>query len=117
MPNPFHDGERYDWRAAVHAQQVEYWNNQPTDRPGTLNSFEGPFNIQDLAKIPAQFIPYLTERLSLVADTRGRVKNSLTIEKVNDALNEIWDGPGSMTKIINATYERRLAREFAESLD
>lgn len=107
----------YDYRAAVRGQQIEYWNDQPTDKPGSLNSFVGPFDIQDLSKIPPQLIPYLTERLCLVADTRGRVTNSLTLDKVNDALNEVWDGPGSMAKVIIAAHEIRKARKFVESTE
>jgi hypothetical protein len=33
----------------------------------------------------------------------------VSLDKINEALNEIWEGPGSLAKVLNAELEMKLA--------
>ena len=35
---------------------------------------------------------------------------AIELEEINELMNEIWDGPGSMNKIATLTNEMRIAR-------
>lgn len=88
----------------VIADKISYWERQPTDRAGTLNSFDGTFAFTDFELIPEVFVEYLMERF---ANKYEKIK----LEDVNAAINEVWDGPGSVANIVYETWQMRLARK------
>lgn len=106
----------YQYKDAVHDAKLAYWQSQPSDNPNMLNGFHGPFQITDLSKIPDDLMPYLVERFRLWDTSRKSTTKKLTPEKVNEALNEVWGGPGSMVNVIEATNILRKERELAEQI-
>lgn len=90
--------------ASVVEHKIAYWAAQPTDRKGTLNSFDGTFAIEDAENIPEVLMEYLMEHF-------GAKLEKATMADINKALNDVWDGPGSMPKVVGLTWELRCARK------
>jgi len=84
---------------------VEYWERQPTDKPWLLNGFAGTFAITDHDGVAEELRNYVMECFPKVE----RFKR-IPMEDVNRVLNEIWEGPGSMAKVVSRTNELRNAR-------
>ena len=77
----------------------------------TLNEFDGTFAITDHNLIPGGLRNYLAERF--YNSTRF---SSVKLEDINAALNEVWQGPGSLTHVQEETQRlRELRREGLES--
>ena len=94
----------YNWNTAAELS-AKFWEAQPTDNTATINGFAGTFNITDHHLIPSSLVDYLTECF------HGYTRLSrVPLEDLNDALNEVWEGPGSMPKVIRATYKLRETR-------
>lgn len=95
----------YDWKAAMESS-IAYWETQPTDQPWLVNGFAGTWNITDHKLIPNELCNFLSESFySYARFTR------IPLEDINNLLNEVWDGPGSMSKIIRLTHEKKQARQ------
>lgn len=90
---------------------INYWESQPTDQPWLLNGFKGTWAISDYSLIPGEILEFLLEsfRDRLGEMRRGHIK-AIPLNEINDLLNEVWDGPGSMVKIATLTYEMRQNR-------
>lgn len=71
----------------------------------TLDEFKGPFAITDHSLIPGSLLNYLGERF-YNAPRLSRVP----LDDINSALNEVWQGVGSMERVREATRELRRAR-------
>ena len=84
---------------------VEYWANQPTDKPHLLNGFKGTFAITDHNLVAEELREYAMECFPKVE----RFKR-IPLEDINRVLNEIWEGPGSMPKLVQRTLDLRTAR-------
>lgn len=85
---------------------VEYWAKQPTDQPWLLNGFNGTFAITDHNGVAEELQNYVLECFPKVE----RFKR-IPMEDINRVLNEVWEGPGSMVKVIERTHELRAARQ------
>ncbi len=101
----------YNLTEASKKSLIEYWESQPTDRPWLLNGFKGTWAISDHSLIPEDIIEFLLEnfRNQLGEMRKGHVK-SISLNEINDLLNDVWEGPGSMSKIVNLTYDMRHSR-------
>jgi hypothetical protein len=81
----------------------------------TLEKFEGTFAISDHNRIPEVLVEYLTERFydkvdnKWVANRKHQLGN-ISMETINEALNEVWEGPGSVDTIRAYIAESRGAR-------
>ena len=71
------------------------------DTPWYVNGFNGTFDITDHRRIPEVFLGFLQRHFGVIR--LSRVK----IEKINEALNEIWEGPGSVEKVLRKEMEYR----------
>jgi len=71
----------------------------------TLDEFEGPFAIRDHSLIPGELLNYLSERFY----TTARLSR-VPLDEINSALNEVWSGPGSVSKVREAYLELKQAR-------
>jgi len=90
---------------------VSYWQSQPTDQPWTLNGFAGTWNFSDHNLIPEPIVNFLIEYFwKELPENRKSHYKSIPLNKINNILNEIWEGPGSMTKLVNLQYELRTNR-------
>ena len=84
---------------------VSYWDAQPTDKPYLLNGFNGTWALSEHSMISGELMNYLHE----VFHKEERLKR-VPIEQINKCLNDVWEGPGSMSKIARLTVEMRNAR-------
>ena len=71
------------------------------DDPYRLNGFAGTFAITDHRRIPEVLLGFLQHHFGIY-----RLKR-VSIDKINEALNEIWEGPGSLEKVLNAELEMK----------
>ncbi len=82
-----------DGRIAYYAKDV--------DTPYYVNGFNGTFAITEHRRIPEVFLGFLQRHFGVIR--LSRVK----IEKINEVLNEIWEGPGSVEKVLRKEMELR----------
>ena len=73
------------------------------DMPYYVNGFDGTFAITEHSRIPEVFKGFLQHHFGVIR------LNRVKIEKINEALNEIWEGPGSVEKVLRKEMEYRLA--------
>ena len=85
--------------------KINYHNTN--DYRYSINAFNGTWNISDHNKIPEALQMFL-----MLSFKTGRI-NRVSLEEINKLLNEVWEGPGSMEKIINLTNEMRPNINFA----
>ena len=90
---------------------LDYWTNQSTDQPWLVNGFKGTWAFSDHSLIPDVILEYLLEsfRDRLGEFRKGHVK-SIPLNEINDLLNSVWEGPGSVVKLVNLTYDMRSNR-------
>jgi len=88
---------------------VQYWERQPTDQPHLLNGFNGTWNFSDHNLIPEALCNFILE--SFPKATRFK---RIPLEEINDLMNDVWEGPGSMVKI--ATIYNEIKAERAKAL-
>jgi hypothetical protein len=98
-------------RAITPTAVSTYWANQPTDEPYSINGFNGTFAFSDHKLIPEPHVEFLLEyfRKRLGEGRRGHIK-VIPLEEINEIMNEVWDGPGSVIKLVNLTYQLRAER-------
>jgi hypothetical protein len=85
-------------KAEIIANKIKFYEKD-IDRPFTLNSFNGTFAIESHKGIPEQLQGYLQRHFGVIRLSR------IKIEAINEALNEVWEGPGSLKKIFELEYE------------
>jgi len=98
-----------DWHS-VAVKRVQWWNEQPTDNPFTLNGFDGEWACEDHAGVPQALHNYLMECFP----RKARLKD-IPIDDINRVLNEAWKGPGSMANIVMLEEQMRQARTEGSS--
>lgn len=83
--------------------------------PHSLNSFSGTFAISDHSKIHETLNEYLYEVFYDRVENKwlGGKRHPLahiSLDEINAALNEIWEGPGSVAKVQEYTKTSRELR-------
>jgi len=100
----------YNYTASK-ASSVAYWESTPTDQPWLLNGFNGTFAYSDYSLIPQPILEFLHEHYNKkLGDLRKNHIKTIDLNEINDLLNDIWDGPGSMSKLVAMTHDMRIAR-------
>ena len=82
----------------------DFWERQPTDNPSSLNGFRGTFAITDHNLIAEDLKSLIQARWP----TASRF-NKIPLADINEFLNSVWEGPGSMMKVIDLTHELQQA--------
>ena len=97
---------------------LNYWSEQPTDQPWLLNGFKGTWAFSDHSLIPDVILEFLLEsfRDRFGELRKGHIK-SIPLNEINDLLNEVWEGPGSVIKLVNLTYDMRYNRYSTNTID
>jgi hypothetical protein len=72
------------------------------DREFALNSFAGTFAISEHSRIPPELLGVLQMQFQT-----GRLSR-VSMEDINQFLNSIWQGPGSLTEVF--ALERQLSK-------
>lgn len=85
---------------AILDSNVHYYKKE-MKRPNSINSFNGTFQIGDHARIHEVFNEFL-----MYSFKTSRLRK-IKIEDINKLLNEVWEGPGSVEKILRMTHELR----------
>lgn len=83
---------------AILEDRISYWSKD-MERPNSINNFDGTFQISDHTRIHEVFIEFI-----LYSFKTARIRR-VPIEDINELLNEVWEGPGSVEKILRLTYE------------
>ena len=73
-----------------------------TEQPWLVNGFKGTWAISEHSLIPSNFLNFLHECFPHV----DRLKK-VPMDDINRTLNEVWEGPGSVEKILRLTHELR----------
>jgi len=82
--------------------KIEFYNRD-IDNRFSVNGFRGTWAFSDHDLIPQIFNGFLQRHFGVM-----RIKR-IKLEDINALLNELWDGPGSLEKILRLEYEMKLA--------
>ena len=95
-------------RKAMSEVSAARWRDPVTQQHG-VNSFDGEWQISDHSGVPQCVLDFLLEKFPSAAHLRR-----IPLDKINEALNEVWEGPGSMALVVEHTELLRAARRSAE---
>lgn len=84
---------------------ISYWERQPTDQPHTLNGFNGTWNFSNHNLIPDGLVNFIMESFP-----KEEKFKRIPLEDINALMNDVWEGPGSMPKIMKLLTEMRTER-------
>jgi hypothetical protein len=84
---------------------ITYWESQPTDQPHLLNGFKGTWAFSDHNLIPEPIRNFIIEMFPKVEKFKR-----IPLEDINTLMNDVWEGPGSMPKLMRLMQESRAAR-------
>jgi glucan phosphorylase len=84
--------------------RTAFWAKQPIDDPQTIAGFNGTFAFTNHLLIPQGVTEFLLEHF------HKKCFQAIELDEINELMNEIWEGPGSMNKLATLTNEMRLAR-------
>jgi hypothetical protein len=84
----------------------EFWDNQSTDAPHTLNAVEGPFALSE-----HEYVPELLQELVMSQRNEDKFIR-VPMNAVNDIVNTFWEGPGSCARISDMIWDARIARAY-----
>jgi len=80
--------------------KIEFYSQEKyVNNPCHPAGFAGTWAISDHTRIPEQVIEYLQYKFETAKVRR------IPLDKINKALNEVWEGPGSLTKVFQLTEE------------
>ena len=71
------------------------------DNPYRVNGFNGTWAFTDHRKIPEVLLGFLQHHFG-----QYRVRR-IPLDKINEVMNDIWEGPGSLEKVLNAELEMK----------
>jgi len=81
-------------------QKIEFYSRD-IDVPHSVNGFRGTWTFSDHNLIP----DILHEYLMLLFEVSNLKR--VPLEDINSAMNEIWEGPGSLEKVFRQVVELR----------
>lgn len=84
--------------------QIEFIEKSK-DIPHSVNNFDGVWNISDHSLIPPNLVLFI-----LYSFKTGRLTR-IPMDSINNLLNEVWKGPGSLADVL------RLQHEMSESVN
>ena len=82
-----------------------YWDTAPTDQPWLLNGFNGTWAFSDHNLIPDALRNFIWENFPKHERFRR-----IPLDEINALMNDVWEGPGSMSKVEQLYQEMRAAR-------
>jgi hypothetical protein len=82
--------------------RIEFFKRD-IDNPNSVNGFRGTWNFSDHTLIPETLYGFLTRHF-------GQAKlRRIPLDKINQVMNELWEGPGSLEKLFRLELEMRQA--------
>ena len=112
----------HDFLTPEAKHRTAFWAKQPIDDPNTINGFNGTFAFSEHSRIPQGIVEFLLEHFhkkcfKVANSWKKNHIEAIELDEINELMNEIWDGPGSMTKVSDLTNEMRLVRLTPEEDD
>jgi hypothetical protein len=88
--------------------KIEFYSQEKyVNDPFHPAGFAGTWAISDHTRIPEQVVEYLQYKFQV-----SRLRR-VPLEDINQALNEVWEGPGSLSKVFLLAEElRKTASDF-----
>jgi hypothetical protein len=71
------------------------------DNPYSVNGFRGTWKFSDHTLIPDTLFGFLTRHFAQAKLRR------IPLEKINQVMNELWEGPGSLEKLLRLELEMK----------
>ena len=97
---------------------IDYWKSQPTDKPWTLNGFSGTWAFSDHDLIPEPIREFLLEYFyDRLGEMRKNHIKVVPLNEINDLMNKVWAGPGSMPNLISLMHDLRNSRRTQTNYD
>ena len=88
---------------AISVEDKINFYKQDIDNPYSVNGFRGTWNFSDHTLIPDSLHGFLTRQF-------GQAKlRRIPLDKINQVMNEVWEGPGSLDKLFRLELEMRQA--------
>lgn len=81
---------------------VTWWAEQPTDNENTINGFSGEFAFTDHELVPNCLRDFVIENFP-----KKEKFDRVSLDDINNLLNSVWQGPGSMVRITMLTHQLR----------
>jgi hypothetical protein len=89
----------FDEATAVE-NKIEFYKKD-IDNPYSVNGFRGTWKFTDHTLIPDTLFGFLTRHF-------GQAKlRRIPLEKINQAMNDLWEGPGSLEKLFRLELEMK----------
>jgi hypothetical protein len=71
------------------------------DNPYSVNGFRGTWKFSDHTLIPDSLFGFLTRHFAQAKLRR------IPLDKINQVMNELWEGPGSLEKLLRLELEMK----------
>ena len=82
--------------------KIEFYKRD-VDNPNSVNGFRGTWKFSDHTLIPDTQFGFITRHF-------GQAKlRRIPLDKINQLMNEVWEGPGSLEKLFRLELEMRQA--------
>jgi hypothetical protein len=82
--------------------KIEFYKRD-IDNPQSVNGFRGTWKFSDHTLIPDTLYGFITRYF-------GQAKlRRIPLDKINQLMNEVWEGPGSLEKLFRLELEMRQA--------
>lgn len=92
----------FDYQKACEDKIAFYNRPEFVDRPDHPAGFKGTFKFTDYKLIPEVYLGYLQRYFGVLRLSR------VSLADINDAMNEVWEGPGSLTKLFTLEEQMRV---------
>jgi hypothetical protein len=80
--------------------KIEFYKRD-IDNPHSVNGFRGTWNFSDHTLIPNTLYGFITRYF-------GQAKlRRIPLDRINQIMNEVWEGPGSLEKLFRMELEMR----------
>lgn len=101
--------------AKILENKIEFFK-QDIDNPNSVNGFRGTWQFSDHTLIPDTLHSFLTRYFGIAKLRR------VPLDKINEVMNSVWEGPGSLEKLFRLEFQMRAegkqikfdARDFAK---
>lgn len=86
--------------AKILEDKIDFYKRD-IDNPFSVNGFRGTWQFSDHTLIPNTLVPFLQRYFGIMRIRR------VPLEDINKLMNELWEGPGSLEKILRLEAEMR----------
>lgn len=92
----------FDYQKVCEDKIAFYSRPEFVERPDHPAGFRGTFKFTDHKLIPDVYLGFLQRHFGVLRLSR------VSLDAINEIMNEVWEGPGSLTKLFTLEEEMRL---------